>query len=134
MAQLNPYLSFPGNAREAMEFYKSVFGGNLTISTFAEYHINTGPDDADKVMHSVLDGDVIFMAADTPPGMEHASGSSISMSLSGQDESILRRYFDKLSSGGTVSMPLDRAPWGDTFGMVTDKFGVAWMVNVSAQS
>jgi PhnB protein len=131
---LNPYLSFRDNAREAMEFYKGVFGGTLTMSTFAEYHASEDPGEADKIMHSMLEAPngVTFMAADTPNGMEHVPGRNVSMSLSGEDEAELRGYFDKLAEGGTVEMPLEQAPWGDTFGMLTDRFGIHWMVNVSA--
>jgi len=133
--QLNPYLSFQDNARQAMEFYKSVFGGNLTVSTFKEYHASQDPSEDDKIMHSVLEADngITFMAADTPNSMEFHPGANISMSLSGGDEAELRSYFEKLVVGGTVAMPLEKAPWGDTFGMCTDKFGINWMVNINGQ-
>jgi PhnB protein len=130
---LNPYLSFRDNAREAMEFYKSVFGGELTTSTFAEFQAPHAPEDADKIMHAQLEGDngVTLMASDTPAGMEHSPGGSMSISLSGDDDARLRGYWEKLSDGGTVSMPLEKAPWGDAFGMCVDKFGIPWMVNIS---
>ncbi len=134
-AQLIPYLSFRDNAREAMEFYRSVFGGELAVTPFAEFHASEDPAEQDKVMHSALtapNGLTLF-ASDTPNSMDVPSGSSISLSLSGgpDDDGVLRGYWDKLSDGGTVVMPLDVAPWGDTFGMVTDRFGTAWMVSIS---
>ena len=134
--QLNPYLSFRDNAREAMNFYQSVFGGNLTVSTFKEFGAAMDPAEEDLVMHAQLEGDhgITFMGSDTPTRMEYTPGSTMSMSLSGDDETVLRGWFDKLSESGTVTMPLEKAPWGDTFGMCVDRFGIAWLVNVSGQS
>ena len=132
--RLNPYLSFRDDAREAMEFYRSVFGGELNVSTFADFHASDDPSEADKVMHSQLEAPngMVLMGADTPNRMEYSEGARISLSLSGDDEAELRGYYDKLSEGGTVTMPLDKAPWGDFFGMCTDRFGVNWLVNISA--
>jgi PhnB protein len=134
-AQLNPYLSFRDNAREVMEFYQWVFGGELTTATFAEFHASDDPAEQDKIMHSMLttDGGLVLMASDTPGRMDYTPGSNFSISLSGEqaDGDELRGYWDKLSAGGTVTMPLGLAPWGDTFGMCTDKFGVNWLVNVA---
>lgn len=132
-SRLNPYLSFRDTARQAMEFYQSVFGGKLEQHTFKEYHASQDPTEDEKIMHSILETDngIVFMAADTPNALEFKAGDNISMSLSGDDEVELRGYFEKLSEGGTVVMPLEKAIWGDTFGMVTDKFGIAWMVNIS---
>jgi PhnB protein len=131
--RLNPYLSFRDSAREAMEFYHSVFGGELTTNTFAEYQASEDPAEQDKIMHSHLetDGGLVIMAADTPNSMELTPGSNFAVSLSGEDEAELRGCWDKLSEGGTVTMPLDKAPWGDTFGMCVDRFGVSWMVNIA---
>lgn len=133
-SRLNPYLSFKDNAREAMEFYRSVFGGKLDVNTFAEFHASEDAAEADKVMHAALEADngITFMASDTPNSMEYKPGASISMSLSGDDQAELTGYFEKLSAdGGTITMPLEKAPWGDTFGMCTDKFGICWMVNIT---
>lgn len=130
--KLNPYLNFSTNTRAAMEFYKRVFGGELTLTTFKEGGMSSSPADADLVMHSQLEsGPITLMASDTPPGMELKNGTNISISLSGNDEKTLRGYWEKLSSGGTVAMPLEKAPWGDTFGMCTDQFGIQWLVNIS---
>jgi PhnB protein len=134
--RLNPYLGFRDNAREAMEFYHSVFGGELTTGTFAEYQASEDPAEADKIMHSMLETDtgLVLMAADTPNSMDYTPGTNHSVSLSGDDEADLRGYWDKLSDSGTVTVPLERAPWGDYFGMCVDKFGVNWLVNISPSS
>ncbi len=127
-ATLNPYLSFNGNAREAMTFYQQVLGGELTVSTFDEFG-----GGGDGVMHAQLETPAGFtlMASDTGPGMgEVAAGTNFSVSLSGDDEA-LRGYFAGLAEGGTVTMPLEKQMWGDEFGMLTDKFGIPWMVNVA---
>ena len=131
--RLNPYLSFRDNAREAMDFYHSVFGGELTRSTFGEYHASEDPAEQDKIMHSMLvtDGGLALMAADTPNAMDNTPGTNFSVSLSGEDEAELRGYWEKLSAGGTVTVPLEKAPWGDSFGMCVDKFGINWMVNIA---
>jgi PhnB protein len=131
-SRLNPYISFDGDARQAMEFYKGVFGGNMTLNTFGEYGAPESPD-ADKVMHSQLEADngFILMGSDTPAGMQHNPGDNISISLSGDDADELRGYWAKLSEGGTVTMPLEKQMWGDEFGMCTDQFGVPWLVNIS---
>lgn len=132
-SQLNPYLSFRDNARAAMEFYQTVFGGKLDINTFGQFHATQNPAEDDKVMHAMLQAPngITFMASDTPAGMEVKQGATISMSLSGTDEAELRRYWDMLSTGATITMPLEKAPWGDIFGMLTDKFGINWMVNIT---
>jgi PhnB protein len=133
---LNPYLSFRDNAREAMTFYHSVFGGELTVSTFADFHASDDPAEQDKIMHSQLaapDG-LVLMGADTPAAMEYRPQAGVSVSLSGDDEARLRGYWERLSEGGTVTMPFEKAPWGDMFGMCVDRFGTSWMVNVAAQS
>jgi PhnB protein len=132
--KLNPYLNFKNDAREAMEFYKSVFGGTLDLRTFKDYHASQDPSEDDKIMHSVLEADgITFMASDTPDRMEYQPGhTNFGMSLQGEDAAELSGYFKKLSAGGSVTMPLEKAAWGDTFGMVTDKFGISWLVNITA--
>jgi PhnB protein len=131
--KLNPYLNFKSNARSAMEFYKSVFGGKLAMQTFKEFHASQNPSEDNLIMHAQLDTDngITLMASDTPDRMEYRPGTNISISLSGENEAELRSYYQKLSSGGTVTMPLEKSPWGDTFGMLTDKFGINWMVNIT---
>jgi PhnB protein len=131
-ARLNPYISFENNARQAMEFYNGVFGGNLVLNTFGELGAPDSPD-ADKVMHSQLETDSGFtlMASDTPAGMQRNPGDNIAISLSGDDADELRGYWEQLSDGGTVTMPLEKQMWGDEFGMCVDRFGVPWMVNIN---
>ncbi|MEV0296277.1 VOC family protein [Nocardia sp. NPDC050710] len=133
VSRLNPYIGFDENARSALEFYREVFGGELTLSTFGEFGDKDAPG-ADLIMHGMLETQSGFtlMAADTPPGMEYHPGSSISVSLSGDDVDELRGYWEKLSAGGAVTVPLEKQMWGDEFGMCQDKFGVAWMVNIAA--
>lgn len=133
MIRLNPYVNFKDNTREAMEFYRGVFGGTLTVSTFQDFGMATDPSDANKVMHSQLEADngLVFMAADTSSHMQFQPVSRISMSLSGADEAQLREYWNKLSAGATIVQPLAVAPWGDAFGMLTDQFGIDWMVNIT---
>jgi len=134
--RLNPHLSFRDNARQAMEFYQSVFGGNLTMSTFREFHASEDPREGDKIMHATLEAEngITFMAADTPNEMEYTPGTNISMTLSGDNERELRSYFEKLSRGGAIIMPLEESPWGDTFGMCTDQFGINWLVNIAGET
>ncbi|MCG2622809.1 VOC family protein [Arthrobacter sp. I2-34] len=131
--QLNPYISFRDNAGQAMEFYHSIFGGDLNSSTFGEFGASDDPAERDKIMHSMLTSPngLVLMASDTPTGMDYTPGSSISVSLSGDDEPELRGYWDKLSDGGSVTVPLEKAPWGDIFGMCVDKFGISWLVNIA---
>ncbi len=132
--RLNPYLSFRDNARDAMEFYRSVFGGELTLNTFADLHASEDPAEQDKIMHSelVTDGGMSLMASDTPNSMEYSeNGYAISLSGSAADEAELQGWWSKLSDGGNITLPLERAPWGDQFGMCVDKFGVSWMVNIA---
>ena len=133
--RLNPYLSFRDNAREAMGFYHSVFGGELNTNTFGEFGMSDDPAQKDLVMHSQLEtgNGLVLMGADTPAGMDVTSGTSYAISLSGEDDAELRGYWEKLSAGGTVTAPLEKAPWGDTFGMCVDKYGVTWLVNISEE-
>jgi PhnB protein len=135
-SKLNPYISFQGSAREAMEFYKTVFGGELTLSTFGEAGMTDHGVKPDQIMHAALvaDNGINLMAADTATGMrEYIAGTNMSISLSGDNEEELTGYYNKLAEGGKVEQPLMKAPWGDTFGMCIDKFGVFWMVNISAK-
>ena len=115
-----------------MEFYRDVFGGDLTVSTFAEFGQVDSPD-ASKVMHSQLETSNGFtlMAQDTPQGTEFKPGTNMFVSLSGDDAADLRGYWGRLSDGGTVTVPLEKQIWGDEFGACIDRFGVSWMINIS---
>jgi len=131
-SRLNPYLNFDGNARQAMEFYRSIFGGALNLNTFADYGAQGTPD-ADRIMHAMLETDAGYtiMAADVTSEMEYHGISGCSMSLSGDDADNLREYWEKLAAGGTITMPLQKQVWGDEFGMCVDQFGVPWLVNIA---
>ena len=131
---LNPYINFEDNARQAMEFYQSVFGGNLRLNTFGDMGAPVDSPDANKIMHGQLETETGFtiMASDTPEHMDRTTGNNISVSLSGDDAADLRRYWDKLSAAGTVTIPLEKQMWGDEFGMCVDQFGINWMVNVTS--
>jgi len=128
---LNPYLMFPGTAREAMEFYKDVFGGELKLNTYGDF---PGADEAlaTKIMHGQLDTPSGFtlMGADEAPGTQLKAGNNFAVSLSGDDESELRGYWDKLSAGGQATVPLAKQMRGDTFGQCVDRFGTTWLVNI----
>jgi PhnB protein len=132
VSRLNPYVTFTGNARQAMEFYRSVFGGKLSLTTFSEY----GPPDADyadQIMHGMLETDRGFtlMGSDVPPAMKDVKvGNNIVVSLSGDDADELRGYWQKLSASGEVSVPLEKQMWGDEYGACTDQFGIEWMVDI----
>jgi PhnB protein len=131
-SRLNPYLSFGGDARQAMEFYRDVFGGTLALNTYGEFG-QAGAAEAERIMHGILEtpNGFTLMGADTPPEMEHTPGNNFAVSLSGDDDAELRRYWEKLSVGGSVAVPLEKQMWGDMFGMCTDQFGIPWMVNIS---
>lgn len=132
MANLNPYLSFRDNAREAMEFYQGVLGGDLDVNVFAEFpDMLQDPSEKDLVMHAQLttpDG-LVLMASDTPSAMPYVTPQGFSVSLSGTSADATRAAWDGLADGATITMPLDVAPWGGLFGMLVDRFGVNWMLN-----
>lgn len=134
-SKLNPYLNFSGNAREAMEFYKTIFGGDMTVSTYGEGGMTKNPDENSKIMHAMLvaQNGITLMGADSPEGWELVTGTNVSLSLSGDNDVELSAYFEKLSQGGSVQEPLREAPWGDKFGMIIDKFGIRWMVNITGK-
>lgn len=134
--RMNTYLTFRDETRAAMEFYRSVFGGELSLNTFAELHASEDPAEADKIMHAMLETEdgLALMAADLPNSMEHTPPAGFAISLSGDDEKRLRGYWEAISDGGQIQMPLEQAPWGDTFGHCTDRFGINWMVNISPAS
>lgn len=134
-SKLNPYISFKGNARQAMEFYETIFGGKLDLTTFKEGGMSANQADDSQIMHAMLvaDNGITLMASDLPDGMDYNPGTNISISLSGDNEEELTGYYNKLAEGGTIAEPLTKAPWGDMFGMLADKFGVFWMVNIAGK-
>lgn len=136
-ARLHSYISFNGDAKEAMDFYRSIFGGEVYTSTFASFEspdMPVEPEDKEKIMHAFLkgDNDIELMASDTPSTMPYNDGTRVTLSLSGDDEQLLRGYWNNLCEEGTITVPLGKSPWGDTFGMLTDKFGVNWMVDIGS--
>jgi len=128
-SRLNPYISFAGNARQAMEFYAGVFGGRLDLRTFGEY--GAPGEGADNIMHGQVETDSGFTLMGADAMEEPAAGNNMAVSLSGDDTEELRGYWEKLSDGGTVSVPLEKQMWGDEFGMCADRFGITWMVNIA---
>jgi PhnB protein len=137
VAQLNPYISFRSEAREAMEFYQRVFGGELALDTFASYEgMVQDPSENDLIMHAQLttpDG-FVLMAADTPTGMDYVKPAGISVSVSGDDEARLDGFWNALADGGSVVMPFEVPPWGGRFGMLRDKYDIDWMISYSPAS
>src|SRR5919107_442197 len=136
--RLNPYLNFPGTARQAMEHYQSVLGGDLRISTFGEYGGAPEGLDADNVMHAQLEtsSGLTLMAADSTGssgdgGQATSDAGGVSLSLSGEDAEELRGYWEGLTARASVTMPLQMQMWGDEFGLLVDEFGMTWMVNIT---
>lgn len=133
---LEPYLFFKGNAKEAMEFYKSVFGGELTMSKLGDSpkevldQMKVDESRHDEIMHASLRGPVNLMGSDSNMASDHSA--KVELSLGGTDEAQMKGIFDKLAEGGKVRMPLEKQFWGDMFGMVTDKFGVDWNMNIGS--
>jgi len=131
---LNPYLNFRGNAKEAMKFYQSALGGELTIQTFGDAKMAQTRAEKDLVLHAVLkSGAMTIMASDTHPSMKFKVGNNVHMSISGGDKARLTKVFKELAKGGKVDMPLAKQFWGDSFGQLTDKFGIRWMINMTSQ-
>ncbi len=132
-SKLNPYISFDGKARDAMEFYQTVFGGKLELTTMKEGGMSSDPASENNIMHGMLvaDNGITLMGADMMGEAPYSIGTAISISLSGDNEEELTGYYNKLVEGGKEVEPLKKAPWGDTFGMLTDKYGIFWMVNIA---
>lgn len=131
---INPYLNFRNHAREAIQFYQSVFGGEVKLATFEDFNASDDPKDKDLVMHSILTSPsgLVIMASDLPAGSRYEMGNNMAIALSGEDEHEVTGYWAKLAEGGTIQQPLEKAPWGDAFGMLVDSFGTQWMVNIAA--
>lgn len=126
-----PYLNFAGNAREAMTYYQSVFGGELTINTFGEFGMADMP--ADGVMHSELQHEAFrVMGCDAMPGAEATwGGTRVYIAFMGDDLELLQGWYARLAEEGEPGMPLEEQVWGDMYGDVKDRFGVEWMFNIS---
>ena len=131
------YISFDTNAREAFTFYQTVFGGKLEMNTFGDFQADSDPTKQDQIMHAMLtlDSGESIMGGDTPSMMEAFKGHcGFSVTLAGENGEEIRSWFEKLSDNGAVHVSLEKQVWGDEFGMVTDKFGVNWMVNIHTPS
>jgi|SRR5579884_609630 len=138
--RLTPYLFFKGNAKQAMEFYKDVFGGELTISTLGESpkevleQMKIDESRYGEIMHSHLKGGAVeLLGSDSQKASDHSAKVELSINGSSADEAEMKKIFDKLAESGNIRMPLQKQFWGDTFGMVTDKFGVEWMMNIGSE-
>jgi PhnB protein len=133
MRELTPYLAFAGDAREAMGFYRSLLGGSLDVVAYRDFpEMPHDAADDDRVMHAYLktDDGLRIMAAETPTGSPYSAPASVTLTLGGGDEAALTRCWDALADGGTVHMPLEPAPWGGSFGSLTDRYGVPWYVMI----
>ncbi len=132
---LVPYLTFNGNAAEAMKFYHSILGGELTMQTFGETKMAKTPEENHLIIHAYLKNDALsFMASDAMPSRAAKFGDNVHMSISGQEGSRLTEVFNKLAEGGRVDLPLAKQFWGDTYGQLTDKFGIHWMVDIASNA
>ncbi|MEU0552162.1 VOC family protein [Micromonospora sp. NPDC005979] len=132
-ARVSPYLSFAGNARDAMRFYQSVFGGDLQVATFGDLHGPTGTAVDDLVAHAMLQGasGIVLMGSDRTPGDDRPGGTS-SITLGGDDETEMTGYWERLSAEGAVTVPFAPSPWGARYGRCTDRFGTDWLVNLAS--
>ncbi len=132
-ATLSPYLNFNGSTAEAMRFYQSVLGGDLNIQTFGDAGVAQDDEQKNLTLHAALTSNgITLFASDGRPDVKVVFGDNVHLSLQGSDSEKLTGYFNGLSASGQVDMPLAKQFWGDTFGMLTDKFGVHWMVNITA--
>ncbi len=131
MEAIIPYLNFNGNAAEALVFYSTALGGNVTqSSTFGEANMAQDETMKDKILHAVFEaGELKFMVSDCPPGVSVSEGNQVSLSLNFNDAETIEKTFTALAEGGQITMPMQDTFWGARFGMTKDKFGVHWMFN-----
>lgn len=136
-AALHPYLNVPGNAREVFEFYGRCLGAIPQFVTFGEAGAVPAEDaNADKIMHGSLEVTELIRlyVSDVIEGMSSEGfivGNNVTLSLMGDDETLLRSAYQKLSEGGSITMALEKQMWGDVYGSFTDRFGIVWQVNIS---
>jgi PhnB protein len=128
--KLIPYLSFPGNCEEALNYYAKIFDGSISdLSRFGDT-FPVADDQKNRVMHARLAfGDNMLMFSDNMPGATIDFGNGISLSIGLTDEQQARSIFGQLAEGGKVTMPMEKQFWGALFGMVQDKYGINWMIN-----
>ena len=128
-----PYITFAGNAREALNFYQSVFGGKVEISTFGDFNVPGAP--ADGVMHGALTTDEFAVyGSDAMATGELGEAARIRIAIAGDDLESAGSTFDGLSQGGKVITPLEKQVWGDTYGEVVDQYGISWLYNIGTAS
>jgi PhnB protein len=130
MKDITPYLTFNGNCRQAMTFYKDILGGDLELMDFASSPMEVPDEAKNYIMHAILTSNgVTLMASDTMPNQAVTNGNSVSLSINCQSVDEINHLFNSLSDGGEITMPLEDTFWGARFGMLTDKFGTCWMFN-----
>ena len=130
MKEIGPYLAFDGNCREAMTFYQQCLGGELSVQSFGDVGMAEGKGTEDRVMHArLVNGSAVLMASDTMPGHAHVEGTNVSLSLQCDSEDEVGRLYSALSAGGKATMEPQDTFWGARFGMLTDRFGMHWMLN-----
>lgn len=129
----NPYINFQGRTREALEFYHEALGGELTLLAADPAGPPKPAKPTDRIMHGAVTSDgLLIMGSDGHPDYPPTVGDNMAIALSGSDLERLSAAFDKLAAGGQVKQPLKTESWGDAFGYFVDKFGINWMVNISA--
>ena len=132
MAQLNPYLNFDNNCRQAMNFYKDCLGGELTLQTVGEMPAMAAqmpPQMKDNILHSTLtSGDIVIMASDLNREKQ-IEGNTVHLCVNCNSENELNSFFSKLSAGGKITEPVADMPWGGMYGSLTDQYGKHWVFN-----
>ena len=129
--QLGPYVNFQGRAREAMEFYHQVLGGNLDLRTVNEQGVSKPAGPGDSIRHARLEADgALILASDGHPDYPAKVGDNMAIALGGADKDRLTKIFNDLAEGGRIQMPLAKQPWGAEVGWLRDKFGINWTVNI----
>jgi PhnB protein len=129
--QITPYLSFDGNAKQALDFYKEVLGAEIVgLQTFGEADYPTPPEADNRVMHANLKkGGISIMFSDTFPGQSVVVGSNISLTLEPESDEEIQNVYDELSKNGKVLTKLEDTFWGAKYARVQDQFGVIWELN-----
>jgi len=132
--KLIPYLNFPGNAEEVMHTYARIFNGKIhDVSRFGDTNHSLPDDQKNRIMHARLTfGENLLMFSDGMPGRPIIHGDGINLSVGLTDEAQAKSVFDQLAEGGSITMPMAKQFWGALFGMVTDKYGIHWMINCDA--
>ena len=136
MAQIDAYLFFDGNCAEAMQFYAGILGGKLEVMKYKDGPPGSAPPElGERVMHACITvGDRRLMASDTMPKYPHEGNKGFAVSVHVPSAAEAKRVFDALAAGGKVGMPIEKTFWAEAFGMLTDKFGIPWMIGGGATS